>query len=245
MADYVKSTMFCQAYIHIESAGVDEHGRQEFESYIQQHVEERSRHFFDENVKVEVKYKDGSDIYYITVFGLSLTPAQAGVASAAAISSAVYTGSALYNAICKYPDFVRGIGLLARQADRLNASTIVESLFKLNSDDIDAIRIESRSGIFMRINQCINKITIIPRLLPTRGIKSIRARFEDAHAYCGDTLQRIDHDGDRELVRENLQVLAEDLLPASLPKDRKQMREQSEVKEYKNLREALIKSLSS
>lgn len=221
MANYVDRTILCQAYIHIREVDISDESRTSFENFILDFSLARGRHFFTEECEADIKWKEGSDIYYVTLSSIG----------------------GLYLAISKYPSFRQGVTLLAKDAYRVTAGLISECLFQLDSRQYDAIRIESRAGVFMRLDNCVGKIEAAGKLIKVRGIRSIKSRIEDVEKYCVDTLYKIDDPEDREYTRSNIRELVTSNLPGELPTDRKSMKTREDVATYKALRRKLLREI--
>ncbi len=222
MADYVKRTILCQAYLHIDDMDLSEDDLAEFARVIGEFTVLRGRHFFTESAEVDVLHKEGTEIFYITM------TAAAG----------------LYAAIAQYPSFREGVLMLGKDAYRFTEGLISEALFRLESRQFDAIRIESRAGVFMRLQNCIIGIEATGRRLHSGNIQSVERGIESVMKYCGITLSRIDGEEDRDYAREELRKLVLLNLPAALPAKRKSIKSAADMNKYASARAAIIKSLS-
>ncbi len=222
MANYVNRTILCQAYLHIDDMNLSDEKQQEFAQDISEFTIDRGRHFFTKHAEVDVRHKDGSEIFYIT-----MTLGSGG----------------LYAAIAKYPSFREGVIVLAKDAYRFTEGLISESLFRLGSRQFDAIRIESRAGIFMRFQNCIHGLEAIGRRLHTGGIQSLERGTKSMIKYCENTLRQIENAEDRVYARGKLREIAAINLPARLPANRKAIKGVVEIGKYKQARRALLASL--
>ena len=149
MADYIKSNILSQSYVHVEpewlnSVSDSEKNKllTEIYSKVSSFSEERIRFFLDDDVHIEIKFEDGSIRAWVTTYGPVL----------------LLIGTTITN----YSSFRESIKYVVsdsqRVADIVNAEVIFQS--KSRSKE-EVLRIESRKGVIGSIDRINNKIDAI------------------------------------------------------------------------------------
>lgn len=149
MADYIKSNILSQSYVHVEPEWLNSVSDSEkykliteIYSKVSSFSEERIRFFLDDDVHIEIKFEDGSIRAWVTTYGPVL----------------LLIGSTITN----YSSFRESIKNLVsdsqRVADIVNAEVIFQS--KSRSKE-EVLRIESRKGVIGSIDRINNKIDAI------------------------------------------------------------------------------------
>lgn len=149
MADYIKSNILSQSYVHVEPEWLnsvsDSEKRKaivEIHNKVSSFSEERIRFFLDDDVHIEIKFEDGSIRAWVTTYGPVL----------------LLIGSTITN----YSSFRESIKHLVsdsqRVADIINAEVLFQSKSRSKKE---VLRVESRKGVIGSIDRINNKIDAI------------------------------------------------------------------------------------
>lgn len=199
LANYIDKTILCQAYLHVEEIRLSVKARADFEKFLQEYFPSRGQFFLTERADVEVESKIGSDILYLTLHGV---------------------GPAIVAAVAGYPLFRTGVKELSRDAKRLTDGVIIEALFQMRSTQFEAIRVESRTGVFGRLDNIINLMDKFESRLEVTAWKTAARRIVILVKAVDILLYHITDAGDLNYVKTNLRQIAAETVPARIPSAR-------------------------
>lgn len=139
MANYIDKEVLCEGYTHINSdLASDPTKLAELKRTLTDFFNERAKFLLGQDVEIRVEFEDGSLKTRISAIGA------AGVILAGAIS--------------QYGGFRDGISLLAKDATTLAQSANLELLFRTRAAHCDRINVESRKGVFGRVESLIREL---------------------------------------------------------------------------------------
>lgn len=223
MANYINRSILCQAYVHIEETDLTDEEMDSFRLFIEKFILERGQFFFTPAAESDVRIKEGSEIIYATILGGS---------------------GAIYSAIAAYPSFRQGVTSLSRDASRLTAGIISECLFQVRSTQFESIRIESRVGVFGKVDRAITLIDTVHAGLESVKPKTTCNRISRIDKELQSFFYRIDDQIDRDYIKNELFKIADTKLPARIPKSKKVNPTTEENRIYRATRASLIDTLS-
>lgn len=186
---------------------------------------ERGRHFITEEVETTVSRKEGSEIL---------------------IGSILAGAGGVYAAICKYPTFRQGVAMLAKDVHRLTAGIISEILFLIDCNQLDAIHIEARSGVFGRLDAICFAMESLGVELERLKVSSACRRLETLSERLERVLKRIEDQSDLEYVKKNLHEIATRHIPPAsrYVHVKKKSPSETELAGYTHCRSKLLDLLS-
>lgn len=219
MADYIKSPVLFESYVHLDGNYDDiEDAVESLRRHINDYIEERAKHFLYSNVTSEVKFKEGSIKAYATVRGT------------------------LRQCIPEYyADFSKEIDHLYWFAKRLSDAAVMEVAFKTGAYLRAIERTEARPGIIGRTKKVTDGLLSIHSVDTEKAANGTVRRLKIIHSDIRRLTTMLRDFDDRELVqREFLQLLS--YVPTRL--GTKNVSEATEIK-YREVVDGLNEALSS
>lgn len=188
MADYVNKSILCEAYIHMDidlEDGLLDH----FNETLKPFMEERSKHFLNEDIEIHIRVKEGSTIAYATVVGT------------------------LYM-LKNYPSIREGAILLTNDLKRMVDGFVSESHYQSGTTYADSIRSESRIGIVGTIKSAIDMLDGVKSRSGNETAKRTLTRLEKAEKRIDRILYSIDNPDDRDYVKSEMLKIAQHCIPS-------------------------------
>ena len=186
MADYIRTNILCQAYVHTD---VDE----DFDKAVSRIretalplISTRAKFFLYEEAELTFDSEPGSVKSRVTIMGTILLALQG---------------------VCQYKDFREGISLLYDDVRRVAEVASTETLFALRSRGQEVKRIEIRTGIVGQLQRIIKAIDAAQADSLDRGVKG---KADDLSEIRDEVLRLIDNINnaeDVELVADELYLL--------------------------------------
>ena len=225
MADYIRSNILSQAYIHVEPQKINNPEElNAFREKIISFTKSRSEFYLYPGVDVNVEFEDGSLKARITIAGVFVL---------------------LYKGIQGYPDFREGVSLLYNDSKRLAEYIVSESQFLTGSRHNDVIRVESRTGILGSLHKITNALdSIIYGAEGGMTAKELAGRLEDLKEDIDKIINNIQSNDDKNLILAELVKLAKEI--PEKPKDPippKKKNGAIALATYQDKRKALYKTL--
>ncbi|MDF2481864.1 MAG: hypothetical protein K0R79_2221 [Stenotrophomonas indicatrix] len=197
MADYIRTNILCQAYVH---ADIDDEFFDLAVAAIRKSalplIETRAKFFLYQDAELAFESEPGSVKSRITVFGTILVALQA---------------------VGQYKDFREGALLLYDDVRRVAEVASTETLFALKARGQEIKRIEIRTGIVGQLHRIIRAIDAAESDRLDQGVKG---KAEDLEAIRAEVLKLIDNINnadDVELVADELYLLIEEIPETPTP----------------------------
>lgn len=223
MADYIRSNILSQAYIHVKAQPrhTDEH-LETIRRHLEEFARSRTDFYLYPETEVKIELEDGSIKARITVLG---------------------TVFLLLQGIANYPDFREGVSLAYTDARQLAEYINLEAQYQFGAKHEDVIRLEARTGVLTSLRQLIGDLERLERAAAA-GTSAGRLAVElvDIRREIDKLKDNLATDADRELLKEGLLPVV-----ANLPKTPKQPKRGRNSKQdlalYREERNRLLSSL--
>lgn len=223
MADYIRTNILCQAYVHAE---VDENYASAVAAIRENAlplIATRAKFFLYEDAKLEFDSEPGSVKSRITVFGTILVALQG---------------------VCNYKDFREGISLLYDDVRRVAEVASTETLFALRARGQEIKRIEIRTGIVGQLHRVLRSIDAAEADSLDKGVKGKAEDLEKIRAEVLAIIDSIKSAEDVELVADELYVLIEKIPEHPTP-GRRDPKGLDFITLYQDNRKRLLSSIAS
>lgn len=221
MADYIRTNILCQAYVHAE---VDENFALAVAA-IQNNalplIATRAKFFLYEDAELGFESEQGSVKSRITVFGTILVALQA---------------------ISNYKDFREGITLLYDDVRRVAEVASTETLFALKARGQEIKRVEIRTGIVGQLHRILRSIDAAQADSLDQGVKGKAEDLEKIRTEILTLIDNINNADDVALVADELYLLVEEIPDYPTP-GRKDPNGSNFIPLYRDNRKALLSSL--
>lgn len=221
MADYIRNSILCQAYVHVDADDDFEESILKIDAFALPLVRERVSFFLYEDAEVKFDPDEGSVKSRITILG-TLFLAMQGIA--------------------QYKDFREGVILLSEDVERVAQVAVTETLFALRARNKEIVRIEVRPGVVGSLRRIISEIDRISSdngKIPTRLQTARLEALKDNVEKLIDNLQDAD---DVKLVADELYLLIDKLPQNPLPGPKEKINV-AIVDSYRRKRSSLLESV--
>jgi hypothetical protein len=180
MADYIRKSTLCQAYVRVDKEfNLEDLENDNSELILEEFAKKRASFLLYKQVQTKVKFKKGSTI-----------------------SGALYL---LYQGIAQYPDFRTGLNHLVSDIKMLAESLKCESLMILQSKGKRVIRTEARIGLLGSIQKIVNKLDRIRELSENGDSIKLIVRIMDGFEIEISRMFKNLHDSrDRKIIKREL-----------------------------------------
>lgn len=223
MADYIRTNILCQAYVHAE---VDENFASAVAAIRENAlplIATRAKFFLYEDAELAFDSEPGSVKSRITVFGTILVALQG---------------------VCNYKDFREGISLLYDDVRRVAEVASTETLFALRARGQEIKRIEIRTGIVGQLHRVLRSIDAAEADSLDKGVKGKAEDLEKIRAEVLAIIDSIKSAEDVELVADELYVLIEKIPEHPTP-GRRDPKGLDFIALYQENRKRLLSSIAS
>jgi len=156
MADYVRETILCQGYAHIEVVSLTEQQKKDYEVALMSYQDGRAKVILGTGIKPQVRTKDGSLIVHSTVYG-SLADALGDIQG----------------------DFLKTLNELYVSSKMLADACILESLFLSKAPRRSLVRSESRTGVIKAVKDLFDRVLFIAANVDERSAKKIMRMLDE------------------------------------------------------------------
>lgn len=189
MADYIKTNILFEAYVHIDAHFEEEsEATESVRRHINDYISNRATHFLYQGINTEIKFKEGSLKAYATVRG------------------------SLKASLGAYSNFQSAINGLFWFSKRLSDATVMEVAFQTGSFLGAIERTEARPGIVGQTKRIVDLILSINNADDDRVGGTILRRMRTAERDIVNLLDAISDDDDIELVKSEFKTIL-DLTP--------------------------------
>jgi hypothetical protein len=217
MADYIKTDILFQAYVHIDTEYDEETENEDngAREYLANYIEARAKHFLDPSVSTTLQFKSGSLKAYATVRG--------------ALSACLPPA---------YTDFVTAINQLFWFTKRLSDAAVMELTFKTNSYLAAIERTEARPGIIGRTKHVLDEFRDLASHFHDRDRVVLTRKIRRLQVGVRRVLESVSNKDDLNLLKTEFRKQLR-FVPSQIAHD--QVRRRGEAIDFETYRVGLAK----
>ena len=227
MADYIRSNILSQAYIHVEAPDLTEDQLAEIVKELEAFIAARGPFFIYEGAQTTIQLKDGSLKIYGTILG------------------------SLVLALSQYASMRDGIRYLVEDSQRVAQCINSEGLFLTGSRHDAVLRVEARTGVVGRLNDAVLRLESIRRQLSYEHVDTTAQQIAELEIEIQTLVDQLQDPKDPPYVKSELCKLVLKLLPLNPigdPGDPKKPRRREgpdEIALYRQRRREILKYLGN